>query len=102
MSSFNTENFNAQRHIYNLRDLGFYGLKDGDSEHIDTLTKDDIETMVAQYPKLIGLFEFLEHNKESFDTDLNNQNDFKSKYEKSIELDNIFDLLMIDESIVPK
>ena len=30
--------FNPQKTIYNLRELGFYGLKNNNQEEIDTLT----------------------------------------------------------------
>ena len=57
--------FNPQKAIYNLRELGFYGLKNG--EDINTITQDDLYAILNQYPKLLGVLDFLDAKKSSIE-----------------------------------
>ena len=52
--------------------------------------------MISEYPKLVGLFDFIEHNKDTFEKSADEENDQKSNFEKSLEIDKIYQMLMMD------
>ena len=59
------DDLNVQQLIYNLRDLGFYGIETtkasniNDDPQLETLNQADVDSMLKAYPKLKGLFMFI-------------------------------------------
>ena len=54
---------NAQKFVYQVRDLGFYGLDEGeDDDEESILQESDINEMIEDNPKLGYLFEYIQNN----------------------------------------
>ena len=61
--------FNPQRAIYNLRELGFYGLKNGEDD-INTVSQADLYAIQNEYPKFVGVLDFLDAKKSTLELNI--------------------------------
>ena len=58
---------NAQKFVYQVRELGFFGLgeEEDEKEHSDSmLLESDIKEMIEENPKLAYLFEYIQNNPD--------------------------------------